>query len=141
MKLNAFYVAYLAISLPVMIWVAQTLQKSGRRFLVDAFHGNSELADSVNRLLVVGFYPIDAGYVTRALHSTGQVAGARAAIELVGDKIGLVLLVLGANRLGRRARADYARHLRRTRSCPGRSGAAAFSFCAATRTRNNNSER
>jgi hypothetical protein len=109
------YLAYLAISLSVTVWVAQTLQKSGRSFLVEAFHGNCELADSVNRLLVVGFYLINAGYVTRALHTADQVATARAAIELVSDKIGLVLLVLGAmhflnlyifNRLRKRARAD-----------------------------------
>jgi hypothetical protein len=33
----------------------RTLQVSGCTFLIDAFHGNAELADSVNRLLVVGF--------------------------------------------------------------------------------------
>jgi hypothetical protein len=115
MYIVACYIAYLVISLSVTIWVAQTLQKSGRPFLIDAFHGNGELADSVNRLLVVGFYLINIGYVTEALRSTGEVATARSAIELVSDKIGLVLVVLGAmhflnlyifNRLRKRASAD-----------------------------------
>jgi len=35
--------------------VAQTLRHNGRSFLIDAFHGNRELADSVNHLLVVAF--------------------------------------------------------------------------------------
>lgn len=109
------YSVYLAISLSVTIWVAQTLQKSGRPFLVDAFHGNTELADSVNRLLVVGFYLINVGYVTLALRSTGEVATARSVIELVSDKVGLVLVVLGImhfvnlyifSRLRKRAQAD-----------------------------------
>jgi len=89
------YIAYLAVSLSVTIWVARSLEKNGRVFLVDAFHGDRELADSVNHLLVVGFYLINAGYVTLALSSTADVAGARAAIELFSDKIGVVLLVLG----------------------------------------------
>jgi hypothetical protein len=89
------YVSYLLISLAVTVWVGRTLHKNGRVFLVDAFHGNAELADSVNHLLVVGFYLINVGYVTLALRTSTNLSTLRAAIELVSDKIGLVLLVLG----------------------------------------------
>jgi hypothetical protein len=109
------YFAYLAVSLATTIWVAQTLRRNGRTFLVDAFHGNRELADSVNHLLVVGFYLMNIGYVTLALHTAAQVQTARSAIELVCDKLGVVLIVLGVmhflnlyvfNRLRRRGDAD-----------------------------------
>ena len=109
------YAVYLAISLAATVWVARTLGRNGRPFLIDAFHGNRELADSVNHLLVVGFYLINVGYVTLALRTTIQVADARAAIELVCDKLGLVLIVLGAmhflnlyvfNRLRQRGQAE-----------------------------------
>jgi TRAP-type C4-dicarboxylate transport system permease large subunit len=89
------YFIYLAISLTVTVWVARTLQQRGRVFLVDAFRGQEELADSVNHLLVVGFYLINAGYVAFALKTTENPANLRQAIELVSDKLGLVLLVLG----------------------------------------------
>jgi hypothetical protein len=89
------YSIYLAVSLALTVWVARTLERNGRVFLVDAFQGNSELADSVNRLLVVGFYLINAGYVTLALSTSGTLGTTRAAMELVSDKIGVVLLVLG----------------------------------------------
>jgi len=89
------YMSYLLISLAVTIWVARTLYKNGRVFLVDAFHGNAELADSVNHLLVVGFYLINVGYVTLALRTYGTLDTLRGAMELVSDKIGIVLLVLG----------------------------------------------
>jgi hypothetical protein len=90
------YTAYLVVSLAVTVWVARTLYRNGRVFLVDAFHGNNQLADSVNHLLVVGFYLINVGYVTLALRTGVQVADARSSIELVCDKLGLVLIVLGA---------------------------------------------
>jgi hypothetical protein len=115
MYIVACYAAYLAISLAVTIWVAQTLRHNGRSFLIDAFQGNSDLADSVNHLLVVGFYLINVGYVTLALRTYGQVETVRAAIELVCDKVGVVLIVLGAmhffnlyvfNRLRRRGQAE-----------------------------------
>ncbi|HTS27042.1 MAG TPA: hypothetical protein VMH81_14300 [Bryobacteraceae bacterium] len=106
------YLLYLAISLGVTVWVARTLRRNGRVFLVDAFHGNSELADAVNNLLVVGFYLINVGYVTVALRTAATLDDARQAIELICDKIGVVLLVLGVmhffnlyifNRLRKRA--------------------------------------
>ena len=81
------------------IWVARTLHRNGRIFLVDAFHGNEALADSVNHLLVVGFYLINIGYVTLALKSRQQPVDMQTAIELLSTKIGLVLLVLGGDAL------------------------------------------
>jgi hypothetical protein len=89
------YLVYLAISLTVTVWVAKTLHRRGRIFLIDAFHNQTELADSVNHLLVVGFYLINVGYVAFALKSTENPANLRQSIELVSDKLGLVLLVLG----------------------------------------------
>lgn len=109
------YVTYLVISIAVTVWVAQTLHKNGRVFLVDTFHGNTELADSVNHLLVVGFYLINIGYVALALSTTENLFQLRQAIELVSDKIGVVLLVLGGmhffnlfvfSRMRKRARAS-----------------------------------
>lgn len=96
MNVAACYFSYLAISIGVTIWVAHTLHKNGRVFLLDAFHGNAELADSVNHLLVVGFYLINVGYIALALSTTSSMATLRAVIELESVKIGVVLLILGA---------------------------------------------
>lgn len=91
----ATYVVYLAISIGLTVWVARTLHKSGRVFLVESFHGNKELADSVNHLLVVGFYLVNIGYVTLALKYGATSMNAQEALESLSTKIGLVLLVLG----------------------------------------------
>ena len=89
------YLIYLAISIALTIWVARTLHKNGRVFLVDVFHGNEALADSVNHLLVVGFYLINFGYVSLALKLGYSVLTAQESIEALSVKIGMVLLVLG----------------------------------------------
>src|SRR4051794_30357548 len=89
------YAAYLAITIGATIWVARTLHKNGRVFLVDAFHGNEALADSVNHLLVVGFYLINAGYVSLALKFGIRPTGSSEAVEALSSKIGCVLLILG----------------------------------------------
>ncbi|HKS07910.1 MAG TPA: hypothetical protein VJS13_00055 [Pyrinomonadaceae bacterium] len=89
------YLVYLAISIALTIWVAHTLHKNGRIFLVDVFHGNEALADSVNHLLVVGFYLINMGYVSMALKLGYEINSAQEGIEALSVKIGMVLIVLG----------------------------------------------
>jgi hypothetical protein len=89
------YLSYLLISVALTIWVARTLHKNGRIFLVDSFLGNEQLADSVNHLLVVGFYLVNIGYVTLALKYGAAAANAQEALESLSTKVGLVLLVLG----------------------------------------------
>lgn len=90
------YAAYLVISVAITVWVARTLHKNGRVFLVDAFHGNQPLADSVNHLLVVGFYLINIGFVSLALKFGVRPAQTDEAIEALSVKIGMVLMILGA---------------------------------------------
>jgi hypothetical protein len=89
------YALYLALAISMTVWVARTLHRSGRVFLVECFHGSAELADSVNHLLVVGFYLINIGFVSLYLKTTEEVAGARGVFEALSGKMGIVLLVLG----------------------------------------------
>jgi hypothetical protein len=90
------YLGYIILSVILTVWVAQTLHKNGRVFLVEVFGGNESLADSVNHLLVVGFYLINFGYVSLALKMSDYPLNAAQGIEALSWKIGLVLLVLGA---------------------------------------------
>ena len=89
------YIVYIVISVLLTVWVAQTLHKNGRVFLVEVFSGNEPLADSVNHLLVVGFYLINFGYVSLALKLSQYPVNAAESVESLSWKIGLVLLVLG----------------------------------------------
>ncbi len=89
------YLLYLAISVGLTIWVAQTLSKNGLPFLVDVFSGNEAIANSINHLLVVGFYLINLGYVCLALKVGAVVVDATGSVEVLSQKIGVVMLVLG----------------------------------------------
>jgi len=89
------YVVYLLVSIALTVWVAKVLFKNGRIFLVDIFHGNNELADSVNKLLVVGFYLVNIGYMSLALKETGNIASAQVVVEVLSYKVGWIILILG----------------------------------------------
>ena len=89
------YAIYMPITVILTIWVANTLFTNGRIFLVDIFHGNEQLADSVNKLLVVGFYLINIGYAVYTLQIFGEIASVQAVIENLSVKIGAIILILG----------------------------------------------
>ena len=90
------YSLYLVLSLLLTIWVARTLSQNGRVFLVDCFRQNEALADSVNHLLVVGFYLVNLGFIALFLKQGIPVETPRQVFEALSGKMGVVCLVLGA---------------------------------------------
>lgn len=89
------YALYMLVTVTVTIWVARTLFRNGKIFLIDIFHGNKELADAVNNLLVVGFYLVNIGYAVVTLRVVGNINNTREVIEVLSAKIGAIILILG----------------------------------------------
>jgi hypothetical protein len=90
------YVIYLPVAIAMTIWVARTLHRNGHVFLVQAFRGREDMAESVNHLLVVGFYLINFGFIATALRYGAKPANAQETIEFLSTKLGIVMVVLGA---------------------------------------------
>ncbi|HTS95672.1 MAG TPA: hypothetical protein VMI33_03550 [Streptosporangiaceae bacterium] len=95
MSIVLTYLIYLLISVGLTIGVGWALARSGRAFLLEVFDQNAGLADAVNRLLVVGFYLLNLGFVTLTMRTSGNIDSARQGLQLLSVKIGEVLLVLG----------------------------------------------
>jgi|ERR1051326_597875 hypothetical protein len=103
------YSIYLPIALALIIWVARTLHGNSKIFLLDIFHGQGELAASVNRLLQTGFYLISVGYAiiklkiengsvydpTTDKYLPAGITGPQEMMETLSYKLGGFILVLG----------------------------------------------
>lgn len=89
------HIVYILISVSLTIWVGQTLFKNGRVFIVDSLRGNEAIADSINQLLVVGFYLINFGIVSLFLRYGDKPSNIVDFIELMSIKVGAVFLLLG----------------------------------------------
>ncbi|MFL5764868.1 MAG: hypothetical protein ACJ77K_13065 [Bacteroidia bacterium] len=103
------YSIYLPVAVALTIWVARTLHKNGKVFLVDIFHGQQELAISVNKLLQLGFYLINLGYAVIKLeikpgsvynealsrYIPQYVNDTQSMIEELSFKLGGFILILG----------------------------------------------
>jgi hypothetical protein len=89
------YLVYLAASVLLTVWVGNTLFRNGRPFLVSVFQ-EAGLADSVNRLLVVGFYLINLGAAALLINAGGAPATFPDMVQETVTRLGVVLLVLGS---------------------------------------------
>ena len=89
------YLVYIVVSVALTIWVARTLTRNGEVFLIDVFHGEQKVAAATNRLLVVGFYLVNLGFVSLMLRVSQPVDSAQQAIEALASKLGAVALLLG----------------------------------------------
>ena len=95
MEATWIYSIYLGISLSLTIWVGQTLFKNGRIFLIQAFDNQEDIADAVNKLLLIGFYLINVGFVSFFLKFGDLPTKPKEVFEYLSVKIGVVLFVLG----------------------------------------------
>jgi uncharacterized protein (DUF1800 family) len=91
---NLAYAAYLVISIAMTIWVARVLSQTGEVFLIKCFGQDTELAQSTNRLLVIGFYLVNVGLICARLD--GWQVSQTGPIPDVGSRIGVSVLALGA---------------------------------------------
>jgi hypothetical protein len=88
------YVVYLVASVLLTVWVGNSLFRNGRPFLVSVFQ-EAGLADSVNRLLVVGFYLVNFGAAALLINAGGTPGSLADMVQETVTRIGVVLLVLG----------------------------------------------
>jgi hypothetical protein len=89
------YLLYLAVTVPLTVWVGRVLQRNGAHFLIDVFRGDEQLARAVNQLLVTGFYLLNLGYVALFMASAREVDSGRAVLEVLSGKVGGVAVVVG----------------------------------------------
>ena len=89
------YIVYLIASAALTVWVGSTLFRNGRVFLVSVFQ-QAGLADSVNHLLVVGFYLVNLGAAALLINAGGAPASFPDMVQETVTRVGVVLLVLGS---------------------------------------------
>lgn len=87
------YVIYVVVAIGLTVWLARTLFRSGTAFLHDVFSEKPELADAVNRLLVVGFYMLNLGYALFILRASRGLDGFEA-VQFLVNRLAILLVSL-----------------------------------------------
>jgi len=89
------YLIYATITAGLVIWVGYTFYKNGAHYLYDIFSNDLSFADSLNRMLLVGYYLINIGYVVFTVTDWQDVEHADQMIAQLSGKIGFIAVALG----------------------------------------------
>jgi hypothetical protein len=98
MKTDLNFVAYL-IYLPIIValtwYVAHTLFKNSKVFMLDIFRGKEDIAISTNKLFETGFYLLNIGFALLIMEIAYEIGSNRNLLEILSTKIGGFAIYLG----------------------------------------------
>ncbi|WP_109697844.1 hypothetical protein [Chitinophaga deserti] len=98
MTTNYHFLAYL-VYLPAVIFltwfVARTLFKNSKVFMLDIFNGKAEIALSTNKLFETGFYLLNLGCAFYIMTIGREVATQQTMLEVLSTKLGGFCIYLG----------------------------------------------
>lgn len=94
-KLVIAYLIYLPVSIMLTLYVAHTLFKNGKIFMLDIFHGKQDIAFSTNKLFEIGFYLLNIGFALLILRIDNRIYSYQGMIEALSIKLGWFSIYLG----------------------------------------------
>ena len=98
-KIVIAYLIYLPVALVLTQYVARTLFKNGKTFLLDIFKGKEDIANATNKLFEVGFYLVNLGFALRILRIrepyNDPMDTWQELMEALAGKTGLFAIYLG----------------------------------------------
>ena len=93
------YCIYLPVSLALTFFVAKSLFKNGRVFMLDIFNGRQEIANATNKLFEIGFYLLNTGFallILKIKHSASSpFTNYQDLVETLSYKVGGFSIYLG----------------------------------------------
>ncbi len=88
------YLIYLPVTILLTLYVAHTLFKNARIFMLDIFHGRIEIAEATNTLFKVGFYLLNLGFAL-IIMETYAISNPQTMLEVLSYKVGGFSIYLG----------------------------------------------
>ncbi len=89
------YFIYLPIVILLTLFVARTLFKNGKIFMIDIFNGRDDLASATNKLFEMGFYLLNIGYALLIMEIAFDITGQQQLLEVLSKKLGGYSIYLG----------------------------------------------
>lgn len=91
----AAYLIYLPVVILLTWYVAHILFKNSKAFMLDIFHGKTDIALSTNKLFETGFYLLNLGFALWIMEVASAITDERTLLEILSAKIGGFSIYLG----------------------------------------------
>ena len=85
------YLLYLPASFYITVVVGRSLYRAGNDYLEDCFAGQSTLAHTCNRILLLGYYLVNLGYATYSVSFWNHVSNPVGLAEELSLRLGLLI--------------------------------------------------
>lgn len=89
------YLIYLPVVIVLTWFVAHTLFKNSKVFMLDIFSGKTEIATATNKLFETGFYLLNLGCALYIMQISTEIIETRTMLEKLSTKIGGFCVYLG----------------------------------------------
>lgn len=89
------YLIYLPAVIVLTWYVAHTLFKNSKIFMLDIFNGKAEIAVATNKLFETGFYLLNLGFAFWVMEIVDDITATRSMLEILSAKIGGYCIYLG----------------------------------------------
>jgi hypothetical protein len=102
------YIVYIVVTLALTVWVANQLLNNIKVFYVEVFSGQEQQANSLNKLIQMGFYLVgigysfsrlkideDYGYDNNNVRIQKTIVTMQESLEVLSGKLGSFVLFLG----------------------------------------------
>ncbi|HYE55706.1 MAG TPA: hypothetical protein VD996_12710 [Chitinophagaceae bacterium] len=88
------YIIYLLIAYFITVHVGWRFYRNGRIYILNLLHGDEKLTDFINRLLLVGYYLLNLGYVLLTLRSWEKIETWNQVLASISFMTGKIMLIL-----------------------------------------------
>ncbi len=88
------YIIYLFITYIITVRVGKIFYKNGRHYILSIVHGDEQLTDFINKILLAGYYLMNLGYATIMISLWKTITSFSNLIASVSSMTGRILLSL-----------------------------------------------
>lgn len=89
------YIIYLAITYFITVHVGLRFYRNGEVYILNLLHGDKKLTAFINRILLVGYYLLNLGYVTLTISTWEKVNTWAEMFTSISFRTGKIILTLG----------------------------------------------
>ncbi len=89
------YLIYLPVTFYIILIVGFTFYRNGQHYIENIIPDNLGLVRVINRMLLLGYYLINLGYVTLTISFWQPINSLQQMCEVLSTKTGFIMVLLG----------------------------------------------
>ena len=88
------YILYFLITYFITVHTGLSFYRNGRIYILDILEGNEALTSYINRLLLIGYYLLNLGYVALSVNEWDEINTVAEMLSILSFKVGAIMLLL-----------------------------------------------